>query len=97
MTDQLRPATELAARAKTPFPGASVEYDAARKALLAAEIDFRRHLTRLVAQRRALPPGPVISKNYRFKDEQGFEVGLHRSIQRQGHTCHVLLDVRATA
>ena len=76
MTDQLRPATELVANARTPFPGASVEYDVARKALLAEEIDFRRHLTRLVAQRRALPPGPVISKNYRFKDEQGFEVGL---------------------
>src|ERR1700733_2455946 len=76
MTDQLRPATELVAKSRTPFPGGSVEYDVARKALLAEEIDFRRHLTRLVAQRRALPPGPVISKNYRFKDEQGFEVGL---------------------
>jgi len=76
MADQLRPATELVANAKTPFPGASVEYDAARKALLVEEIDFRRHMTRLAAQRRALPPGPVISKNYRFKDEQGFEVGL---------------------
>jgi predicted dithiol-disulfide oxidoreductase (DUF899 family) len=76
MTDQLSPATKLAATAKTPFPGASVEYDAARKALLAEEIDFRRHMTRLVAQRRALPPGPVIGKNYRFKDEQGFEIGL---------------------
>jgi predicted dithiol-disulfide oxidoreductase (DUF899 family) len=76
MTEQLRPAVELAANAKTPFPGASAEYDAARQALLAEEIEFRRHLTRLVAQRRALPPGPVITKNYRFTDEQGFEVGL---------------------
>jgi predicted dithiol-disulfide oxidoreductase (DUF899 family) len=76
MTDKLRPAAELVANAKTPFPGASVEYDAARQALLVEEIDFRRHMTRLAAQRRALPPGPVISKNYRFIDEQGFEVGL---------------------
>src|SRR5580698_7451293 len=76
MTDQLRPAAELVVNAKTPFPGASVEYDAARQALLVEEIEFRRHMTRLAAQRRALPPGPVISKNYRFKDEQGFEVGL---------------------
>jgi predicted dithiol-disulfide oxidoreductase (DUF899 family) len=76
MTAQLTPATELAARAKTPFPGASLEYEAARQSLLAAEIDFRRHMTRLCEQRRALPPGPVIEKNYRFKDEQGFEVGL---------------------
>ena len=76
MTEPLKPAVELAAMAKTPFPGASPEYEAARKALLAEEIEFRRHMTRLTEQRRALPPGPVIDKDYRFKDEQGFEVGL---------------------
>ncbi|KQY86293.1 DUF899 family protein [Pelomonas sp. Root1444] len=72
----LKPAAELARQARTPFPGASAEYDRARQALLAEEIEFRRHMTRLTEQRRALPPGPVIAKNYRFKDEQGFEVGL---------------------
>ncbi len=71
-----KPAIELAGLARTPFPGASPEYEAARKALVAEEIEFRRHMTRLTEQRRALPPGPVISKNYRFKDEQAFEVGL---------------------
>jgi len=76
MSDALRPAADLAAHARTPFPGASADYDAARQALLAEEIEFRRHATRLVAQRQALPPGPVIEKNYRFKDEQAFEVGL---------------------
>ena len=76
MNVKLAPATELAKMAKTPFPGASPEYEAARNALLAEEIDFRRHMTRLSEQRRALPPGPVITKDYRFKDEQGFEVGL---------------------
>ena len=76
MTEQLIPATRLATQAKTPFPGASPEYDAARKTLLAEEIELRRHMTRLSEQRRALPPGPVISKDYRFKDEQAFEVGL---------------------
>jgi predicted dithiol-disulfide oxidoreductase (DUF899 family) len=76
MKDTLTPAAELAKKAKTPFPGASAEYDAARQALLAEEIEFRRQMTRLVEQRRALPPGPVIEKNYRFKDEQAFEVGL---------------------
>jgi predicted dithiol-disulfide oxidoreductase (DUF899 family) len=76
MPSTLPSATALAAGAKTPFPGASAEYDSARQALLAEEIEFRRHMTRLTEQRRALPPGPVISKNYRFKDEQGFEVGL---------------------
>jgi predicted dithiol-disulfide oxidoreductase (DUF899 family) len=72
----LKPAAELARLARTPFPGASAEYERARRALLAEEIEFRRHMTRLVEQRRALPPGPVITKDYRFKDEQGFEVGL---------------------
>jgi predicted dithiol-disulfide oxidoreductase (DUF899 family) len=76
MKDTLTPAAELAKKAKTPFPGASAEYDAARQALLAEEIEFRRHMTRLVEQRRGLPPGPVIEKDYRFKDEQAFEVGL---------------------
>ena len=76
MQQTLIPATQLAKKAKRPFPGSSAEYDAARQALLAEEIEFRRHMTRLVEQRQALPPGPVIEKNYRFKDEQAFEVGL---------------------
>ena len=33
-------------------------------------------MTRLTEQRRALPPGPVIEKNYRFKDANGAEIGL---------------------
>lgn len=76
MTDRMVPAEELASQGKTPFPGASAAYEEARKALLAEEIAFRRHMTRLVEQRRALPPGPVIAKDYRFRDEQGDEVGL---------------------
>lgn len=75
-TASLPSAKKLAEKAKTPFPGASAAYDAARQALLAEEIELRRHATRLCAQRRALPPGPVIAKDYRFKDEQGFDVGL---------------------
>ncbi|MDR7336092.1 DUF899 family protein [Roseateles asaccharophilus] len=72
----LTDATELARQARIPFPGATAEYEQARRALLAEEIEFRRHMTRLCEQRRALPPGPVIDKDYRFKDEQGFDVGL---------------------
>ena len=72
----LVPARDLAAQAKTPFPGESDDYRQAREALLAEEIEFRRHMTRLVEQRRALPPGPIIAKDYRFKDENGFDVGL---------------------
>jgi predicted dithiol-disulfide oxidoreductase (DUF899 family) len=75
MTVPPTPAAELAKLAKTPFPGASTDYETARQALLAQEIEFRRHMTRRTVQRRALPPGPVIEKDYRFKDEQAFEVG----------------------
>jgi predicted dithiol-disulfide oxidoreductase (DUF899 family) len=72
----LASATELAAKAGTPFPGESNAYRAARQALLAEEIEFRRHMTRLAAQRRALPDGPVIRKDYRFKDANGADVSL---------------------
>ena len=40
----LPPAEELAARAKSRWPGESAEYRAARTALLAEEIDLRRHI-----------------------------------------------------
>jgi predicted dithiol-disulfide oxidoreductase (DUF899 family) len=72
----LKPADSLAKLGKTPFPGQTEEYRKAREALLAKEIEFRRHMTRLTEQRMALPPGPVIEKNYRFKDANGAEVGL---------------------
>ncbi|WP_312160910.1 DUF899 family protein [Phenylobacterium sp.] len=77
MTDQtLVPAAQLAAGGRTPFPGESEAYRAARRALLAEEIEFRRHMTRVAEQRRALPDGPVIAKDYRFRDAAGAEVGL---------------------
>ncbi|WP_235035203.1 DUF899 family protein [Roseomonas sp. 18066] len=72
----MTPAPELARQARTPFPGQSEAYRAAREALLAEEIEFRRHMTRLVEQRQALPPGPVIEKDYRFRDEEGAELAL---------------------
>jgi predicted dithiol-disulfide oxidoreductase (DUF899 family) len=72
----LVPAEELAQKRKPLFPGESEAYSNARKKLLAEEIEFRRHMTRLTAQRRALPPGPVIQPNYRFKQADGREVGL---------------------
>jgi predicted dithiol-disulfide oxidoreductase (DUF899 family) len=72
----LVPAKQLARLMQTPFPGESEAYREARTVLLAEEIEFRRHMTRLVEQRRALPPGPVIEKDYRFRDGEGNEVGL---------------------
>lgn len=72
----LLPAAELAQKRRPPFPGESEAYSRARRALLAEEIEFRRHMTRLTEQRRALPPGPAIRTNYRFKLANGSEVGL---------------------
>ena len=70
------PADTLARHGKTPFPGESDDYRKAREALLAKEIEFRRHMTDLTEQRRALPPGPAITTNYRFKDANGRELAL---------------------
>ncbi len=72
----LIPAGELAARRANCFPGESPAYAAARQALLAEEIEVRRHLTRVADQRRALPHGPVIEKDYRFVDADGTELRL---------------------
>lgn len=76
MTNTLAAPKELAKTGRTPFPGQSDAYRDARQALLAVEIEFRRDMTRLTEQRRSLPPGPIIEKNYRFKDGNGSDIGL---------------------
>lgn len=67
--------TELAAKRKS-WPGESEGYAQARQELLAQEIELQRHIDSVAEQRRKLPPGPVIDKDYRFKDVNGDEVGL---------------------
>jgi len=67
----LTPADELARRGPVRFPNESAEYRAARTALLAEEIELRRHLERVAAQRRALPPGGELIGDYRFEGENG--------------------------
>lgn len=67
----LVPAAELAARETSRWPGESPEYREARTALLAEEIELRRHLERVAEQRRALPPGPEVAKDYVFQGEDG--------------------------
>jgi predicted dithiol-disulfide oxidoreductase (DUF899 family) len=67
----LIPAAELAARNKYRMPNESAEYRRARTALLAEEIELRRHIERVAAQRRALPPGGEVTKNYQFQGERG--------------------------
>ncbi|HXV00388.1 MAG TPA: DUF899 family protein [Caulobacteraceae bacterium] len=67
----LVPAAELARRGPVRFPNESAEYRAARTALLAEEIELRRHIERVAAQRRALPPGGEVKGDYRFEGEAG--------------------------
>ena len=68
---QLRPAAELARNSPIRFPNESPEYRRARTALLAEEIELRRHIERVAAQRRALPPGGEVPTNYRFDGPDG--------------------------
>jgi len=72
---QLAPAMEMARKDGTRFPNESAEYREARIALLAEEIELRRQIQRVAAQRRALPPGGE-ARDYRFLDAAGNEVGL---------------------
>lgn len=71
----LKSATDLAAAAAKPYPNDSAEYREARVALLAEEVELRRHIERVAAQRRALPAGGE-ARDYRFKDEDGKTVSL---------------------
>ena len=53
------------------FPGESGEYRLARNRLLEAEIELRRTIERVAAQRRALVPGGVVPEDYVFEDAAG--------------------------
>ena len=67
----LTPAKTLAEGNGVRFPNESPEYRAARDALLAEEIELRRHIERVAAQRRTLPPGGEVKGDYRFEGEAG--------------------------
>ncbi len=67
MTD-LKPAAELAAAASKPYPGDGDDYRRARTALLAEEIELRRHIERVAEQRRAMPLGGE-ARGYTFRDQ----------------------------
>ena len=68
---QLKPASELAQKNGVRFPNESNEYRHARDLLLAEEIELRRHIERVAQQRRALPPGGAVPRDYRFEGEHG--------------------------
>jgi predicted dithiol-disulfide oxidoreductase (DUF899 family) len=67
----LKPAAELARAAPKRILNESAEYRAARTALLAEEIELRRHIERVAARRRALPKGAAVTGDYRFESEGG--------------------------
>jgi len=72
MTSQhLEPAADLARAGAFHFPNESEAYRKARTALLAEEIELRRHIERVAELRRKLPPGGEVTKTYRFVGEQG--------------------------
>src|SRR3954471_16114790 len=70
-TQPLVPAAELAARSTFRMPNESPEYRAARTALLAEEIELRRHIERVAEMRRELPPGGEVRGDYRFEGSEG--------------------------
>jgi predicted dithiol-disulfide oxidoreductase (DUF899 family) len=65
----LRPAASR--ENKAHFPNESSEYRAARNALLAQEIELRRHIEQVASQRRALPAGGEIPQDFEFLSEAG--------------------------
>jgi predicted dithiol-disulfide oxidoreductase (DUF899 family) len=67
----LTPARDLAANNPMRFPNESADYRRARNALLAEELELRRHIERVAELRRALPPGGAVTADYRFQGEHG--------------------------
>src|SRR5450432_2018095 len=70
-SEDLKPAADLARDNPVRIRNESAEYRAARRTLLAEEIELRRHIERVAAQRRALPPGGNVAGDYRFMGEDG--------------------------
>ena len=68
--EPLQPASEKA-RHDRRFPNESAEYREARTALLAEEIDLRRHIERVAQQRRTLPLGGEMPEDYLFAGANG--------------------------
>ena len=71
MAEALVPATDLVAKHVKQHPNESTAYRAARNALLVEEIELRRMIERVAAQRRALPEGGKVPKEFAFVGEDG--------------------------
>lgn len=76
MSATLAPAAELARAASRPWPNEPPGYREAREALLAEEIELRRHLARVAEQRRSLPLGGEVPYGYEFEDRDGRRLPL---------------------
>ena len=70
LNGNLTPASELA-KFGYNYPNESAAYRTAREALLAEEIELRRHIERVAEQRRALPLGGEVPEDYLFEGENG--------------------------
>ena len=68
---KLKPATEMVKANNAHVLNESKAYRQARDALLAEEIELRRHIVRVAEQRRALPPGGEVKKDYSFDGKDG--------------------------
>ena len=62
---------QLVALGSARYPDESADYRKARDALLAEEIELRRHIERVAEMRRQLPPGGAVTRDYRFEGEHG--------------------------
>ena len=83
----LQPAEVLVRKNGARQPNESAEYRKAREALLIEEIELHRHIARVAAQRRALPPGGEVKGDYQFMGEASSvaganPVGLEDAVRR---------------
>jgi predicted dithiol-disulfide oxidoreductase (DUF899 family) len=69
-------------RHEVRFPGESPSYRAARNRLLDAEIELRRAIESVAAQRRTLPLGGETPENYTFKELVGVDGAEERRTVR---------------
>ena len=65
-------------RRKSRFPGESAAYRRARNRLLKSEVELRRQIESVAAQRRKLPLGGVVSKDYVFEASAPGEKGVKK-------------------
>jgi predicted dithiol-disulfide oxidoreductase (DUF899 family) len=70
-TQTLTPAQQLAETNPSHFPNESAAYRRARNVLLVEEIELRRQIEHVASQRRALPQGGEIPRDFEFVSERG--------------------------